>query len=552
MPLNLSDLIAAVATASGDRTALVYGDIRRSWRETSARINRLTNVLLDHGVGGAIAPPTAPWLSTHDHLALLMENCPEYLEGVVAAHRARVAPLNVNYRYTAAEIAYLFGDAQPAAVLFQSRFAAQVAEAVASLERRPLLIQVADRSGHRLIPGAIAYESAIASASPVAPGSVTPSPEDLHILYTGGTTGLPKGVLWRVGDLLAGPLGVRSATGTPCTTYAEALDRLTTKRQRVLLCPPLMHGAGLWFALGAWCAGGTVVIQPPGDSLDAEAIIETCARESIEAMLIVGDAFARPLVAALRRSGADLPRLRAIVNAAAALGDSLKAELCDLLPGVRVVDRLGASETGPLASRVAGAGFRPGSNLAVVAEDYSRLLQPGDPELGWLAQRGGIPQGYLGDRAKTQQTFREVDGLMYAIPGDRARFNSDGTFTLLGRDSMTINTGGEKVFAEEVEDALRRVPGVADALVVGQPSARWGEQVVAVVELIPGSQPTDGEVLNHASQRLARYKLPKRLMRVSQIQRHANGKADYTWARRVLAAEEASTDAAASPTNAVQ
>jgi len=535
MTIDLASLHYALATKFPDREAIVQGRLRRTWSSVSDRTNRFARALLDLGLGGDVVQATEPWQSPHDHLGIFLLNGPEYLEAIVGAHRARVAPFNVNYRYVGAELDYLFQDAQPAAILFHSRFAMAVAAAVARLHRPVVLFQVQDNSGYPLLPGALDYETALANSDPDIPATVTPSPTDLHILYTGGTTGMPKGVLWEIGNLIAGPLGLRHRDGLPISTIDEAVNRAQTRHKRVLPTSPLMHGAGMWFALGAWCAGGTVIMQSNVETFDATDIVDTWAREGVQTSTIVGDAFANPIIESLRNSRIELPKLEVLVNAGAALRVEAKRTLQRLLPHVRIVDRLGSSETGPQASRSGDSPtFRPGPNLAVVSEDLSRLLKPGEAELGWIAQSGAIPRAYLNDPAKSNATFRQFGGVRYSIPGDRVRFEEDGLFTLVGRDSTTINTGGEKVFSEEIEIVLCNLDEVVDAIVVGQPSERWGHEVTAVIELVPGSRISDKELLSRAGQQLARYKLPKRIVRVEKIHRHANGKADYNWIRSVL------------------
>jgi acyl-CoA synthetase (AMP-forming)/AMP-acid ligase II len=520
----------AVAARFGERDAVVHGSIRRTWAEVAGRTDRLAGMLLAHGVGGDVKLSDAPWASTQDHLGIFLLNGPEYLETVVAAHKARVAPFNINYRYVEHELDYLLADASPAALVFHARFAAPVASAVARLARPVLLIQVADDSRAPLVPGAIDFEAGLAAAAPV-DASVVPAATDLHILYTGGTTGMPKGVLWPVGDLLAGPMGLRHKDGTPLRHVDEVTQLAERRPRRVLPTPPLMHGAGMWFALGAWCTGGTVVIQDHVDRFDPKDVVDTWENERVEESMLVGDAFARPLISELRsRTSLELPALRLLVNSGAALRPELKDELRGLLPDVRLVDMLGSSETGPQASRQGTeTTFQRRPGLHVVSEDFTRRLEPGDPEVGWLAQTGSIPLGYLGDPTKTDATFRTIDGVRHSVPGDRVRFEADSTFTLFGRDSTTINTGGEKVYAEEVEGVIRNLPSVVDALVVGVESDRWGQEVVAVVQL--DTDTSDDVLLAGAAKRLARYKLPKRFVRVEAVRRQPNGKADYTWAR---------------------
>jgi len=312
---------------------------------------------------------------------------------------------------------------------------------------------------------------------------------------------------------------------------------------RALPAPPLMHGAAHWNALSAWLAGGTVVFQQDPSRLDPVDLLDTCERHEATSLLIVGDAFARPLADELRARPRHLPALRHLVTGGAILSPAVKAELLDHLPGLRIVDILGSSETGRQGVRSSGgsgpapsATFGRSATTLVLSDDRTRELQPGDPELGWLAQRGRVPLGYLHDRAKTEATFPVVGGERMAVAGDRARLTADGSIELHGRESGTVNSGGEKIFAEEVELALKHHPSVYDVLVVGRPSERWGQELVAVVALRPGTDATDEELRATCEPYLARYKWPKAFVRVDHVVRSPSGKPDYRWAREQVTA----------------
>ncbi|TDC59481.1 AMP-dependent synthetase [Actinomadura sp. GC306] len=537
--LDLATLHEAIAAAVPDRECLAWGDHRMTWREMTERTRRLANVLHGHGLGlREDAGRGEPWESPHDHLALYLHNGPEYLEGLVGAHKARVAPFNVNYRYVDDELAHLFGDARPAAVIYHARFAPVIGRVVEGLDRRPLLLQVADASGEGLLPGALDYEEALAKASADPLPDVRPEAGDLHILYTGGTTGMPKGVLWRIGDLMTGPLGMRRRDGSPLDDLREAVEKAVRNEHRVLVGPPLMHGAGTWSALGGWCGGACVVFPDRVDGLDAADLMATAERERVTRMPLVGDAFARPIVEALEARPHDLGSMRTFVNSAAAISPDVKRRLLELLPHTRIVDILGSSESGFQVARDGSSArsFMPTPGTAVLSADRSRRLAPGDEEMGWLAKGGdSIPLGYLGDPDKTAATFRTLDGERLVVAGDRARLLADGTVEVHGREATTINTGGEKVFAEEVENVLRGLPGIADALVVGRPSDRWGTEIVAVVRPAPGdTAPDDAELREGCAAHLARYKIPKVFIRTRNGLRLPNGKADYAAARALL------------------
>jgi acyl-CoA synthetase (AMP-forming)/AMP-acid ligase II len=299
-----------------------------------------------------------------------------------------------------------------------------------------------------------------------------------------------------------------------------------------------MHGAAHWNALSCWLAGGTVVIQDETDHLHPVDVLDTCEREAVGSLLIVGDAFARPLLDELERTPRDLGALRFLMTGGAVLSPAIKDRFVAALPDLRIVDILGSSETGRHGLNTTRAGaeaepgvFAPSSTTVVLDPDRRRVLAPGEAEVGWLAQRGRVPLGYLGDRRRTEATFPRIDGVVHAVAGDRARLRADGRIELLGRDSVTINTGGEKVHAEEVEQALKDHPSVYDALVVGRPSERWGQEVVAVVSVTDGFDPA--VVGQAAARHLARYKLPKDYVVVPEVQRSASGKPDYAWARAV-------------------
>ena len=541
MELNLALIHEAVAAAVPDRECIVWRDRRLSWWDVTDRTRRLANLLLEHGLGVHGDPlDVEPWQSVQDHVALYLTNGNEYLEGMLGAYKARAAPFNVNYRYIADEIEYVLRDAGTRAVIYHARYAPLLAEVLPRLEQAPvLLLQVRDESDCDLVPGALDYEAALAASSPVLP-AVEPSPDDLYVVYTGGTTGMPKGALWRQADFLVAALGVRRRDGSDFETLDEIVEVAARRSLRSLPAPPLMHGAAHWNAISTWTSGGTIVIQDNPQHLDASDILRTIERERVGSLNIVGDAFARPLLEELRTGAYDVSSLRHIVSGGAVLSSSIKRELTELVPGLNIVDIVGSSESGRqgVGTGTATGSFEPSPTACVLSDDRTRRLEPGDDEVGWLAQSGRMPRGYLGDREKTLATFPTIGGVRYVIAGDRARLRGDGRIALLGRESVTINTGGEKVFAEEVELALKHHPAVYDALVVGRPSERWGQEVVAVVRLRDREEPSDAELIATAAEHIARYKLPKEIVRVDAIERSASGKPDYAWARSVAIGED--------------
>jgi acyl-CoA synthetase (AMP-forming)/AMP-acid ligase II len=546
--LDLAAIHERLAAELGDRPCLIWRDQTWSWTDVTERSRRLANVLVAHGVTRRTSlADCAGWESPHDHVGLYLHNGNAYLEAQLGAAKAGAAAFNVNYRYVADELAYLFVDSDAAAIVYQGCFAATLAEVLPRLRRTPLLLRVDDGSGDELLPGALDYEDALASSSPEPP-SVTTSGDDLYVLYTGGTTGNPKGVLWRQADFLVAALGVRRKDGTEYESIEELVEPAVRRNLATLPAPPLMHGAAMWNALSTWINGGTIVVQDRVDRMDPADILDCCERHGVSSLLIVGDAFARPLIDEQRRQPRDLGALRFILTGGAILSPALRAELLELVPRVRIVDVLGSSESGrqAVANTVAGdeigpTRFAPSATTAVLDDGLTRRLEPGDGEIGWLAQGGRIPRGYLGDEVKTAATFPVVDGERWSVPGDRAALRSDGTVELHGRESVTINTGGEKVFAEEVEQVLKHHPGVYDVLVVGRPSPTWGQEVVAVVAPTPGHDVDLEELRAVGAEHLARYKLPKDLVLVDRISRSPSGKPDYAWARERAIAGPART-----------
>lgn len=538
MELDLAGVHEAIAAVQPDHECVVAGERRFTWAAVTERTRRLASLLHRRGLGcHRERAEREPWESGQDHLALYLHNCPEYLEGMLGAYKARVAPFNVNYRYVADELRGLLRDARPAAMVFHAAFAPRVADVLPDVPSLRLLLQVPDRSGGELLAGASWYEDALASAPPVLP-PVTPSPDDLFLLYTGGTTARPKGVLWRQGDAVADLFGL------PDQAALDAVLSGAGPRLRSLAAPPLMHGASQLLAFNTWMTGGTVYLQDRPEHLDPADIWRVVERERVTTMVIVGDAFARPLLDELERAENDLSSLIVLLTGGAPLSAASKAELQHRLPTTMIVDGLAASEAGDQGRQVLAGGqatsgrftLSPGSVL--LSEDRDRELRPGDRELGWLAKRGRMALGYLNDRVKTLATFPTIGGVRYCVPGDRARYLDDGSIELLGREAATINTGGEKVYAEEVEEALKSHPGVYDCVVSGRSSERWGNEVVAIVrlrgEFVPGPT-TEATLLATAGTRLARYKLPKAFVFVDEVQRAPSGKADYRWAAAVAA-----------------
>ncbi|KMO84729.1 acyl-CoA synthetase [Mycolicibacterium chubuense] len=529
----------AVVRVIGDREFIIQGDRRLTYAQIVERSNRFAAFLHAQGLGCHTERSELPGHEVgQDLLGIYAHNGPEYVEGMLGAWRARVAPFNVNYRYVKSELHYLLSDSGATALLYHSAFAPRLAEVLPDLPALRVLVQIADDSGNELLPGAIDYES-IVGEGPADPPPVEPSPDDLYVLYTGGTTGMPKGVLWRQHDIFMTSFGGRSLyTGEAARSYDDIATRCAESPGTTLMVlPPLMHGAAQWAVLTAMTTGQSVVFSAVTDHLDVDDVVRTVEREKVLAVTVVGDAMARPLADAFERTGADLSSLAVVANGGAQLTPTAKQRLIDAKPNLMVVDGVGSSETGAQMTHMSGQGavstgtFTAGPDTSVAAEDLSALLEPGHDGMGWLAQRGYVPLGYKGDPVKTAATFPVIDGVRYSVPGDRARHLADGAIELLGRDSVTINSGGEKIFAEEVESAVASHPAVADVVVAGRPSERWGQEVVAVVALADGGDASAEELIDHAAQVIARYKLPKAVVFRPVIERSPAGKADYRWAR---------------------
>jgi fatty-acyl-CoA synthase len=534
--VNVGEAHEAIAATTPDRVALVFGDRRLTWAQLTERTRRLASHLHDAGLGCRIERPALqPWESGQDHLAIYCHNGNEYLEAMLGAFKARVAPFNVNYRYGPDELRAILVDGQARGLVFHSSFAPAVAAVRRTLPELRVLLQVPDGSCQPLLPGAEWYENALAAANAERP-PVTPSPDDLYILYTGGTTGRPKGVLWRQADAFTECFGGPRTADSMADVVAAATPHLDA-----LLTAPFMHGAGQWFSFITWFTGGTVHVQRRPERLDPVDVWSTVEQERVMFLLIVGDAFARPLLDELDRHAYDLSSLTVLLSGGAPLSETLKRELLSHLPTVMIVDGLGSSEAGGQLTQVSTGGrcatgtFPLAPTGAVLSADRTRVLRPGEPEIGWLAKHGRLALGYLNDEAKTKATFPVVDGVRYAVPGDRARLRADGAVEVHGREASTIISGGEKIFAEEVEAAIKAHPGVYDCVVAGRPSDRWGQEVVAVVQLRPGHHADGGDLRAAAGQRLARYKLPKAFVFVDEVVRSPSGKPDYRWARAVAA-----------------
>jgi len=529
-----------VAAAVPDRDMVVWESTRRTYGESAARTDALARLLRERGLGARRErAELGRWECGQSTVAIVMYNRPEYLETMLAAYKARAVPFNVNQHYRPHEVAGVVDMLAADAIVYEQRLAPLVAEAVAP-DR--LLLHVADGSDVPPVDGSLDYESVIADPSVAWVELPTPDPDDLYVVCTGGTTGFPKAVLWRQADIFVAGMG----GGDEATRQKQAANPQAVPPAGVA-GPPLPHASGQWTAFAALNLGATVVLHDDSQPLDARRLLETLAREKVSMVSIVGDAYARPIVDELRRRSYDLSPLRTIGTGGSVTSAAYKQALLELLPRVTIIDGYGASETGAMAygtnsARAASTGFAPGAGAAVLSADRQRLLAPGDDEIGWTARRGHVMLGYLDDPERTASTFPVIDGERYAVPGDRATVDTDGTIRLLGRDATVVNTGGEKVFVEEVEEVLRQHPLVVDALVVGRPSARFGEEVVAVVQLDDGAVVDARELREFVAASIARFKAPRAVAFARTVERHASGKPDYRWAATIAATAVSATE----------
>jgi acyl-CoA synthetase (AMP-forming)/AMP-acid ligase II len=536
---NFADLWEAVARAVPDAPANLHGDRRTGWRELEQRANGVAAALLGLGVG------------RQDKVAQYLYNSPEYLESVFATMKAGLVPVNTNYRYGDAELLYLWDNADAVAVVFHGTFAERIAAIRDRLPGVKGWIWVDDRSGP-CPEWAIPYEQAAASAgADSVRGPWGRDGDDLYLLYTGGTTGAPKGVMWRQEDMFAtmnaGSFGAQYPENGDASSVAGIL---TEPGIAGLPASPLMHGTGAFTAFAMMNIGGAVVTLTER-TFSAEELLDAVERNRVAVISLVGDALAKPILRALDANPGrwDLSSVVAMVSSGVMWSEATKQGLLRHHGGMAVVDALSSSEAlgmGQSQSVVGAAAptafFTLGENAILIDDDGRPVTEAGTP--GRVAVRGRVPIGYYKDPEKSARTFPVIDGDRYSVPGDYAVVEDDGTLRLLGRGSVCINTGGEKVFPEEVEEALKTHPSVHDAVAVGVPDERWGEAITAVIEATPGAVIDEDAVLGHVRERLAGYKTPKRVVVVATIGRGPNGKVDY---RRLR--DEACASLAAEPTS---
>ncbi|NED03249.1 acyl-CoA synthetase [Streptomyces sp. SID6648] len=536
MEYNLADLFESVVDAVPDREALLYVDHpgtgaerRLTYAELDAAANRIAHHLIDAGIRPG------------EHLGLHLYNGVEYLQTVLGALKARIVPVNVNYRYVEEELVYLYRDADLAALVFDGEFDERVAAAAPQAPGLRHLVRVgaaAPTAGPG--PAAVPFAEAEASGSPDR-GFAQRSADDQFIIYTGGTTGMPKGVMWRQEDLFFSGLGGGAPTGEPVKTPQELAERVAAGGDGITFfpTPPLMHGTSTLTAFIGFNFGQRVVVHR---KFVPEEVLRTIEKEKVTSVSLVGDAMLRPLIDCLKGSlrGTDCSSLFSVSSSGAIMSDSVRAEFQSLVPTVLLLNNFGSSESGFNGTATADSGPEKGfrvqvnARTAVVDPVTYEPVAPGEP--GRIAQRGHVPLGYYNDPAKTADTFFRRGDERWVLLGDMATVDADGIVTVLGRGSQCINTGGEKVYPEEVEQALKSHADVYDALVAGVPDERWGNRVAAVIQLREGAGAlTLDAVQAHCRTRLAGYKIPRVLVLADRIQRSPSGKADYRWAKAVAA-----------------
>ncbi|MFG3029681.1 acyl-CoA synthetase [Streptomyces sp. NPDC048253] len=533
MEYNLADLFESVVDVAADREALVYVDHpgtgaerRLTYAELDAAANRVGHHLLDSGIRPG------------EHLGLHLYNGVEYLQTVLGCLKARIVPVNVNYRYVEEELVYLYRDADLVALVFDAEFTDRVAAALPQTPALRHLIRVGP-SGEDVT----SFADAEAGGSPER-GFPARSGDDQFIIYTGGTTGLPKGVMWRQEDLFFSGLGGGSPTGEPVKKPEEIAERVAAGGTGITFfpTPPLMHGTSTLTAFIGFNFGQRVVIHR---KFVPEEVLRTIEREKVTSISLVGDAMLRPLIDALEGPlrGTDCSSVFSVSSSGAIMSDTVRRQFRALMPNAMLLNNFGSSESGFNGTATDDSG--PERGFRVRVNSRTRVVDPAthEPvaagEVGRVAQCGHVPLGYYNDPAKTAETFFRKDGERWVLLGDMATVDEEGVVVVLGRGSQCINTGGEKVYPEEVEQALKSHPDVYDALVAGVPDPTWGNHVAAVVQMRDGAaRPSLEEIQRHCRSRLAGYKIPRQLVVTEAIRRSPSGKADYRWAREVAVAED--------------
>jgi acyl-CoA synthetase (AMP-forming)/AMP-acid ligase II len=533
MEMHFATVWESIADALGDQPAITHAGLTRTWSQYDDRAARLASAYVGAGLG-----PDAK-------VGLYLFNGNEYLEAQYGVFKMRGVPININYRYLDNELAYLLENSDAEAVVFHSSLSERIARVKDSLPLLKLLIQV-DDDGSELLDGAVRYEDTIATHAPMP--RIPRAENDIYMLYTGGTTGMPKGVMYAMGGITSGfitsgfPL-IGLAPPSEAAEVASMVRGAVEAGQRMVSipCAPLMHGTGLWIGALVPQLAGAEVITLTSRSLDPHEVLRTVAESRATNLTIVGDSFAKPLLRAIdeaadRGEPYDLSSLTLIASSGVMWTAEVKEQLLDRIEQVILLDAMGSTE-GTMGTQITMRGLPPTtaqfaqSPTTKVFTPDDREVEPGSDEVGLVAAGGNVPLGYYKDPEKSARTFRVIDGVRYSFPGDMAKVAADGTLILLGRGSQVINTGGEKVFPEEVEEAVKRVDGVVDCLVVGVDDERFGQAVTAVVSLAEGVTLDEDTIIAAVKTDLAGYKAPKHVVFTDHVPRAPNGKADYTSAR---------------------
>ena len=533
MEKQFATIWESIADSIGDSPAVTQGTVTRTWSEYEQRASRLASALVDAG------------LQPQSKVGLYLYNSNEYLEAQFATFKFRGVPVNVNYRYLDEELLYLLDNSDAEALFFHSSLGDRVARVVDRLPKLKLLVEVSDDGEHHVVT-AIPYNTLLADYDPMP--RITRDEDDIYMLYTGGTTGMPKGVMYQMGSLVDGFVngGLAFVGMTP---PADISQLGTTVRDahasgiRPITIPgcPIMHGTGMWIGAMMPQSGGAHVITLQKRSFDAHEMFQVVQEKKATLAVVVGDSFVKPMIRALDEAIAkgtpyDASSLKMIASSGVMWTSEVKEALLDRIEHVVLLEAMGSSE-GSMGTSISMKGLPPKTAKFAVAPttkvftDDDREVVPGSGEIGKVAAGGAVPLGYYKDPEKSSKTFRTINGVRYSFPGDMATVEADGSLTLLGRGSQVINSGGEKIFPEEVEEAVKRVEGVLDCLVVGIDDEKFGQAVTAVASLSPGAKVEEAAIIANVKTQLAGYKAPKRVVFVTQIPRAPNGKADYKTAR---------------------
>ena len=534
MEFNAADIFEGVVDRVPDREAIVHGSTRLTYKELDARSNKAANALKKLGI------------KKGSHIGIYAFNCVEWLEIMLGAYKLCAIPININYRYVEEELKYLIDNADMEAIFYHKQFSNKLENIKSHLPLLKDFICIEDDSGEDdVIDKSFNFEDLIANEDE-SRLDVDRSGDDKYILYTGGTTGMPKGVVWRMEDVLmtlGG--GIDAVTGEKYPTPEAFADKCLQDQTIALALAPFMHGGAQWQSFNSFFSGWKLIINDQV-SFDADYVWEVVAKEKVMNLTIMGDAMGRPLCDALPRAiekGLDLSSLFVLSSTASVFSASIKDTILEYLPNLFLIDAVGSSETGATGVNIhtkdgklkdsgGGPKFTKPNFSEILNLDTKEVIPPSDTEtIGYLARKGHVPVAYYKDEEKSKKTFIEVGGVRYSIPGDMAKYEEDGQMTLLGRGSVSINSGGEKIFPEEVEMALKAHPNIFDCLVVGVKDDRWGQKVVAVIQRRENDELSLDDIKDVASKYIASYKMPKEIVFSELIERAPSGKPNYQWAQ---------------------